>query len=259
MPGMPSGSALPNLVVIGAMKCGTTALHRLLDKHPQIAMSDPKELNFFFGPVDATGGKQSGMSPAKAEQLGWTRGNWHRGVEWYAHHFPPAAVRGESSPGYTSPDHPEVAARMAAVLPTARLVYLVRDPIDRALSQYRHHVAEGTERRPVGEALLDPSSQYVARGLYYERLRPFLAHYDRASITVVRQEQLRARPGATLRSLHRVLGLRRDQHGWNDLDRVDEWRPPLTPRHAVLDESLHARLKETFAADGQRLRELTQG
>ncbi len=84
------------------MKCGTSALHQLLGRHPDIAMSEPKELNFFFGPARAGAGS-------------WTRGNWHRGVGWYERHFDArAGVRGESSPGYTSPSHPEVAGRMAA-------------------------------------------------------------------------------------------------------------------------------------------------
>src|SRR5690606_11798413 len=107
-------NALPNLVVIGAMKCGTSALHALLDHHPEIAMSRPKELNFFLG--DDGGASHD-----------WMLGNWRRGLRWYAGHFPVTArVRGESSPGYTSPAHPEAAGRMAAVIPDARLVYLVR-------------------------------------------------------------------------------------------------------------------------------------
>jgi len=116
--------ALPNLVVVGAMKCGTTALHGFLDRHPEIAMSDPKELNFFFGPAAGSG-----------DDAPWAEGNRHRGVGWYRHQFPVAApVRGESSPGYTSPSEPHVAARMAALIPGARLVYLVRDPVERAVS-----------------------------------------------------------------------------------------------------------------------------
>lgn len=103
--------ALPNLVVIGAMKCGTTSLHHYLDVHPDIAMSQAKELNFFFGD-DADG--ESG----DAEVRSWHNGNWHRGVEWYAAQFDAGApVRGEASPGYTSPAHPEVAGRMAAIIP----------------------------------------------------------------------------------------------------------------------------------------------
>lgn len=66
-------AALPNLVVIGAMKCGTSAVHRYLDGHPQIAMCGPKELNFFVGPEDAQAG------------------NWYRGLDWYAAHFDASA------------------------------------------------------------------------------------------------------------------------------------------------------------------------
>src|SRR5687768_10052815 len=110
--------ALPNLIVIGAMKCGTTALHEALALHPDIVMSQPKELNFFFAPDHGNGS--------------WELGNWHRGLDWYCSHWPAQAlVRGESSPGYTSPSHPEAAERMATVIPDARLLCLVRDPLIR--------------------------------------------------------------------------------------------------------------------------------
>jgi hypothetical protein len=158
--------ALPNAVVIGAMKCGTTALSRYLDLHPQIAMAPAKEVDFFSL-------------------------NWHRGTEWYASHFDATAgVRGEASPGYTSPDHPHVARRMAATLPDARLVYLVRSPADRAVSHYAHHAREGAERRPVDEAVLDPASQYVARSRYFERLAPFLEVFSPEQVMVVVSERL---------------------------------------------------------------------
>src|SRR5438093_10024477 len=98
--------ALPNLVVIGAQKCGTSGLHYYLSLHPEISMSRPKELNFFI-----------------AER------NWPRGVEWYRRHFDPRAqVRGESSPNYTAfPQHTGVVERLHELLPEPRLVYLIRD------------------------------------------------------------------------------------------------------------------------------------
>ena len=73
--------ALPTLVVIVAMKCGTTSLHGYLAAHPEVGMSEPKELNFFFGP-------ESVECPDDAET--WALGNWHRGTDWYAAHFDPA-------------------------------------------------------------------------------------------------------------------------------------------------------------------------
>lgn len=112
--------ALPNLVIIGAMKCGTSALHRYLDQHPQIAMSEPKELNFFFAPTASRGNSASSENRDDRALDDWPgrHGSWHRGAAWYARHFPAGApVRGESSPGYTSPSYPGVAERMAALIP----------------------------------------------------------------------------------------------------------------------------------------------
>jgi hypothetical protein len=235
--------ALPNLVLIGAMKCGTSALHSYLDLHPEITMSQPKELNFFFGPM--------------ADGRPWTAGNSSRGLGWYARHFPARApVRGESSPGYTSPAHPRVAQRMAATIPAARLIYLVRDPIARALSHYRHHHAEGQERRPLPIALLDPASQYISRGRYYERLLPFTAHFRRPQILVVAQEDLRDRRVATLRRVFAFAGV--DVEFWCDAFAADDddasrcGSPEV--RRGSLDAPLRDRLADAFRADAARLR-----
>ena len=238
--------ALPNLVLIGAMKCGTTSLHHYLDSHPGICMSRPKELNFFIGP-DAAAGED--------RPVDWRQGTWHRGVDWYASHFDPAApVRGEVSPGYTSPSFPYVAERMATVVPAARLVYAVRDPVRRAVSQYRHHRRDGTEHRDLEEALLDPAGQYVARGRYYERLEPFLATgvFD-GRIAVVAQEQLHAGGRETMRRLFAHVGV--DDGFWSsDMEeRRNESRdepPELSPR-------LRERLADEFRDDADRLRRLT--
>ncbi|MCW2849132.1 MAG: sulfotransferase [Marmoricola sp.] len=174
---------LPEVIVIGAMKCATSAVHHYLDAHPSISMSAVKELNFFNGPE---------VAPHDDPGQWWRTGQWHRGVTWYADQFDPhVAVRGESSPAYTAPGHVEVAERMAGVVPQAQLLYLVRNPVDRAASQYAHHRRDGTEGRPLAEAVLDPASEYVARSRYHERLVPFLQRFRREQVRVVVQERLR--------------------------------------------------------------------
>ncbi|WP_243638197.1 sulfotransferase family protein [Rubrobacter taiwanensis] len=230
--------ALPNLIIIGAMKCGTTALHRYLGLHPEVAMSEPKELNFFCGP-ERPGGK-------------WLEGNWHRGLEWYAAQFRPAPVRGEASPGYTSPSFPEAAERMARVVPEARLVYAVRDPIERAVSQYLHHRVDGTERRPAEEALPDPESQYLDRSRYYARLEPYLARFPRERIFICAREDLLTRRRETLRELYRFAGV--DDSFWTP-EHERRWNvargSPVT-----IGGSLLRRLAAGLSDDADRFREL---
>lgn len=240
---MPEG-VLPRAIGIGAMKAGTTALHHYLASHPDMHMPEFKELNFFFGerPTDEA-------SPWSAA------GNWWRGPAWYRSHFPAdGRVGGEVSPGYTSPDHPTVASRMAATVPEARLVYLVRDPWARAVSQYRHHRRDGAESRPAHVALLDPDSQYVARSRYHDRLRPFLQHFRTEQVLVVLQEDLDRHRRPTLERIHRHIGVR------------PHWSAGLGRRWHTADEpppQVRASTQRMFRAlvddDVARLAALTDG
>jgi hypothetical protein len=191
--------ALPNLVVIGGLKCGTTSLHHYLNLHPEVAMSRPKELNFFV------------------EEL-----NWPLGVDWYASHFSATdRVRGESSPHYTSrPRFVGVAERMRSVVPEARLIYMVRDPIDRLLSHYVHNRGGGYEDRPLAEALADPDSAYVVRSRYFLQLEPYLDAFGRERIEIVTREELKAERAATLR---RVFGFLEVDPGFSSDQFEREW------------------------------------
>jgi sulfotransferase family protein len=178
--------ALPNLVLIGGLKCGTTSLHHYLNLHPEIAMSRPKELNFFISEL-----------------------NWGLGQEWYAGHFPPdAAVRGETSPHYTNRPFLEgVAERMAQTIPAAKLIYAVRDPIERLLSHYVHNVGGGYERRSLDEVLADESTSYFQRGRYAYQLEPYLQVFEREQIAIVSQDELRADREGTMARLFELLGV----------------------------------------------------
>ncbi len=181
-----SQGTLPNLVVIGGLKCGTTSLHHYLNLHPAVAMSRPKELNFFVAEL-----------------------NWPLGADWYARHFDPAAtVRGESSPHYTNrPRFDGVAERMRELLGDAHLIYVVRDPIDRMLSHYLHNVGGAYEDRALEDALADPHSSYVNRSRYFFQLEPYLEAFGPESIAIVaREELLRDRP-ETMRRAFEFVGV----------------------------------------------------
>ncbi len=180
------GAALPNLVVIGGLKCGTTSLHHYLNLHPEIQMSRPKELNFFVAEL-----------------------NWSLGTDWYATHFAAdAPVRGESSPHYTNlPRFRGVPERMSSVIPDAKLIYMVREPVDRMLSHYLHNLSGGYERRPIAEALADADSAYVHRSMYATQLEPFVARFGDDRVEVMSREELKADRQVTMCRAFRFAGV----------------------------------------------------
>jgi hypothetical protein len=186
-PGDPgAGLTLPNLIVIGAQKCGTSGLHYYLSLHPEVSMSNPKELNFFI-----------------AER------NYPRGLEWYSRHFDPEArCRGEASPNYTAyPQHLGVPERMAAAVPDAKLVYIVRDPIDRIAAHWVHNYAKRREKGSMRDTLLHPNTSYVSRSRYFMQLQRFLEHYPDEQILVLDQQDLRDQRMPTLRRLFEFAGV----------------------------------------------------
>ena len=125
--------ALPNLVVIGAQKCGTSGLHYYLSLHPEVSMSKPKELNFFI-----------------------EERNWPRGLDWYRDALRPRGPRSAARPRPTTrpiPQHQGVPERMHSVVPDAKLIYMVRDPLERIAAHWVHNYAK---RREKGDAGRDP-------------------------------------------------------------------------------------------------------
>ncbi len=184
---------LPNLVVIGAQKAGTSSLHFYLGLHPEISMSAVKELNYFSGP-------------------GW---NWDRGLEWYMGHFTEdAPVRGESSPSYAAYPYTSGAPeRMHALVPDAKLIYMVRDPVQRMISAYVHRRARGNEQRSMAEVFSDPNlggTGYLAQSLYHAQLERYLEHFDPDQVLVVDQEDLLRRRSATLSRIFGFLEVEED-------------------------------------------------
>jgi hypothetical protein len=174
------------LIVIGAGKCGTTSLHRYLDLHPEISMTDPKELNFFVTDL-----------------------NWSRGIRWYEQHFSEATtVRGESSVAYTEyPERPEVPERIANLVPDVKLVYLVRDPIERMVSCYAYNTWMGFRLGPFAEAARKERSGLVTYGRYWLQLQRYLDHFPPERIHILDHDVLRNDREAALRRVYRFLGV----------------------------------------------------
>ena len=183
---------LPDFVVIGAMKAGTTSLHYYLSLHPEIEMSREKEPTFFTD-----------------------EGAWDKGLDWYAGQFAgDGRLLGEASPDYTkSPRHSGVAERLHALLPDAKLIYLVRDPIERLISHYVDAYSFGRVHAPLEKALDSGFGDHlVACSSYHYQLSQYLPYFPPERILVVSNEELAADPVATLGRLFEFLEVDTDFH-----------------------------------------------
>jgi hypothetical protein len=185
--------------LIGAMKSGTNYLRKLLDLHPSVFMAEVDEPSYFVDPRE--------LKAIWPEM--WAHGYW-RDEGNYLRLFEAAgeaAILGEASTNYTKrPLVTGVAERLHGFNRDARLIYLLRDPVERAISHYWHMVRYHSEYRPIAVAMRE-DPQYVSVSHYAMQLEPFRERFGLDRIVVLTYEQLVSDPGATMQSLYRWLGL----------------------------------------------------
>lgn len=205
----------PRFLILGAMRSGTTSLYRYLCEHPLVVPAARKEVHFFDH-------------------------QYHEGVEWYARQFPSRfapmegrghrfrLITGEASPSYLL--HPLAPARAAGHLPGAKLIAILRNPVERAFSHYQHGIRRRYETLPFEQALdaeqarIGPERErlvrgevqrsdpflwysYCTRGCYLDGLEEWLKFYPRKNLLVLISEEFYADPSAALRQVTGFLGL----------------------------------------------------
>jgi hypothetical protein len=252
------GRLLPDFVIIGAAKAGTTSLYGWLGEHPYVAPATQKEVHYFDY-------------------------NYYRGEDWYRAHFPPERERaafasehgrpfltGEASPPYIT--HDWAPRRLARLLPNAKLLVTLRNPVDRAYSQFQMSRREGEEPLECFGDAIDAEAQrlapelaraqvdhrynswpigcwsYLLRGRYAEQLQRWFALFRREQFDIMTLEQLASEPQQRLDAVHEFLGL--PPH------RYDNLKPLHTATYDAIPTDVRRRLSEYFRPHNERLYEL---
>ena len=226
---------LPDFVIIGAMKCGTSTLHVQLAAQNGFYMSEPKEPNFFSD------------KDVFAKGFGWYQGLFANA--------PAGAIKGESSTHYTKrPTYPECFDRLAAALPDARFIYVMRHPLERLVSHYIHEWTMGNMHAPLSEAV-HAHSELVDYSRYAYQMAPYIDHFGRERLLPIFSERLKTDPDTELFRIGRFLGAP-DGLSWRDdiePQNVSKERVRRVPLYGLLVENPVARvLRRALVPQGLR-------
>lgn len=218
---------LPDFLIVGAMKCGTTTLAVQLAAQPGVFMTTPKEPNFFSD-----------------DEI------WAKGAAWYRSLFAGAAegdLRGEASTHYTKlPTYPETLDRMGTLLEAPRIVYMIRNPVERAISHYIHEWTQGE----MGDDLVASFTAHpeiIDYGRYGMQIAPFIERFGAANVCLTCLETLTTSPEAEFARIGAFLG--RDLVWQGDLgaQNVSAERSRRLPLHGlVVDNPVAAILRRTL-------------
>lgn len=239
---------LPSALIIGAQKGGTTSLFNYLVQHPEVRAPFGKEIHYF--------------------DLHHDRGeNWYRGRFPYVYQLRGGSQTLDASPYYLA--HPLAPQRAARLLPGVKLIAVLRNPVDRALSHYQHELRGGRESLTFAEAIereaerlageeerlrTDPSYysyshrrySYTLRGLYVDQLRRWVEHFPRSQLLVIQSEWLFRDPVAASALVYDFLGLR--PH------RLEHYKPFLQGKYErEMPGELRSRLATFFEPHNREL------
>jgi tetratricopeptide (TPR) repeat protein len=231
---------VPNFIIIGCQRCGTTSLYTYLAQHPQILTPIKKEMDFF---------------------------SWHfdRGIDWYLAHFPPMPpgeqfLTGEASPSYF--DSREAPERLYRLFPEAKLIVLLRNPVDRAISQFYRLTGLNWEARSLDRVISDEIERlnqnpeyiigeepgnYLARGRYIEFIKKWRTFFPREQLLILKSEDFYAGAATTVKQVLEFLDLPEYQ--------LSEYQNANPGSYQPVNQSVRDWLRDYFRPYNQQLEE----
>lgn len=248
------GRALPSFLIIGAQKCGTTSLYDYLEEHPQLWGAYTKEVHFFDGGLDPT------------------INDFQKGEPWYRANFPLTnTIKSkehtfEASPLYLF--NPLAPKRIFEMIPQVKLIAVLRNPTDRAISHYFHEKRHHREPLAIAAAMdaeeerLAPHWRtqnyksetfihlsYKSRGHYLEQLERFLEYFPRKNLLILESEGFFQNPSATLRQVCEFVDIEPNVQ-FNNLNPRN-----IAPNRVKVPAEVYHQLDRYFAPHNQRLYE----
>jgi hypothetical protein len=248
---------MPDFIIIGAQKCGTTSLYQYLVKHPYIVSATRKQMHFFDN-------------------------NFSKGITWYRSNFPSSVykyyfrqmhkqnfVTGEATPYYIF--HPLAPKRISKFVPHARFILLVRNPVDRAYSHYNQGLRKGYETLTLEEALEKEPERlagevekmfadenyysfnhqrytYQSRGIYADQLKAWFEYFPKEQFLILESDEFYSNPSTTLKQILAFLEL----PSWE----LKEYKNYNLGNYSKMDDSMRKRLIDYFKPHNQRLYDL---
>lgn len=201
-----SKTQAPDYLIIGSQKCATTSLYGYLTSHFQVIPAFKKEIEFFS----------------------W---KWLNGIDWYLSHLPPKPeqfetkyITGEACPGYF--DYSLAPDRVKGLFPNVKIIIILRDPVQRAISHYYHWRNVGLETREIEEAIQfqinkaclispwDKPNHYICRGIYSTFLSKWIQTFGREQILVLKTEKLSKNPLVEMNKVTEFLGIATFPQSW---------------------------------------------
>jgi hypothetical protein len=249
-----SQRVLPDFIIIGAQRSGSTSLYNYLVKHPGVVPGLMKEMHYFDT-------------------------HFNKGISWYRSFFPLSStaqklershqhkiITGESTPYYLF--YPHAPRRMQSTIPEIKLIVLLRNPVERAYSHYQHEVKLGLEDLPFGDAIEREKSElpgetskimkdenyhsfihqnysYLSRGIYIEQLEVWDKYFSMDNMLVLKSEDLFSKPGDVLDQACKFLGIKK--HAFS------EYQIHNSLPYPDLEPDFHRLLTEYFEPYNNRL------
>jgi len=248
--------ALPNFLIVGCQKGGTSSLHAYLAQHPSLAPAAIKEVHFFDGGLLPSWEKYADGERLYRSYFGWDALLKAQGRQSY-----------EASPCYMF--NPLAPSRMAAMVPDAKLIVLLRDPVDRAISHYFHEKRKGREPLAIMDALFAEDERlavarcsgnykdlswinhsYVTRGLYAEQLERVFEYYPLDQVLILESSEFYGDPKRALAQVLAFIGL--DDIGFD----VDLIPVNVGTNRTEMAAEVHDHLTAQFAESNKRLFDL---